>query len=84
MQGRYPFVPVEQLDLVQKYVGPTDNPPKLNKLGVVNGLEQKEKQKAVEDLAKDLIQLYAKRQMVKGHAFSPDTHGKRSLKSNFL
>lgn len=65
-------------------MGPTDNPPKLNKLGVVNGLEQKEKQKAVEDLAKDLIQLYAKRQMVKGHAFSPDTPWQRSLKSNFL
>lgn len=78
------FVPVEQLDLVQKYVGPTDNPPKLNKLGGSEWLRAKRKaKKAVEDLAKDLIQLYAKRQMVKGHAFSPDTPWQKEFEEQF-
>ncbi|KUK34238.1 MAG: Transcription-repair coupling factor, partial [Caldanaerobacter subterraneus] len=78
------FVPVEQLDLVQKYVGPTDNPPKLNKLGGSEWLKAKRKaKKAVEDLAKDLIQLYAKRQMVKGHAFSPDTPWQKEFEEQF-
>nr|WP_244262766.1 transcription-repair coupling factor [Thermoanaerobacter siderophilus] len=78
------FVPVEQLDLVQKYVGPTDNPPKLNKLGGSEWLRAKRKaKKAVADLAKDLIQLYAKRQMVKGHAFSPDTPWQKEFEEQF-
>lgn len=78
------FVPVEQLDLVQKYVGPTDNPPKLNKLGGSEWLRAKRKaKKAVEDLAKDLIKLYAKRQMVKGHAFSPDTPWQKEFEEQF-
>ncbi|HHW57549.1 MAG TPA: transcription-repair coupling factor [Clostridia bacterium] len=78
------FVPVEQLDLVQKYVGPTDNPPKLNKLGGSEWLRAKRKaKKAVEDLAKDLIQLYAKRQMAKGHAFSPDTPWQKEFEDQF-
>jgi len=78
------FVPVEQLDLVQKYVGPTDNPPKLNKLGGGEWIRAKRKaKKAAEDLAKDLIQLYAKRQMAKGHAFSPDTPWQKEFEDQF-
>lgn len=78
------FVPVEQLDLVQKYVGPTDNPPKLNKLGGSEWIRAKRKaKKAVEDIAKDLIKLYAKRQIAKGHAFSPDTPWQKEFEEQF-
>lgn len=67
------YIPVEQLELVQKYVGSEGKTPKLNKLG---GAEWKRVtarvQKSVIDIADDLIKLYAKREAEKGFAYSPD------------
>lgn len=78
------FVPVEQMDLIQKYIGPTDNPPKLNKLGGSEWAKAKKRaKKAVEELAKDLIKLYAKRQTVKGFAFLPDTPWQKEFEEQF-
>ncbi len=68
------YVPIEQMDMVQKYIGSEGASPKLNKLGGVEWKKAKAKVKgAIEDMAKDLLALYAERQMTKGHAFSQDT-----------
>src|SRR5436189_2259337 len=67
------FVPVERLDLVQKYTGATRPP--LDKLGGATWERAKTKvKKAVRDMAEELLKLYAARKAVPGHAFSADSH----------
>ncbi|MBO5955901.1 MAG: DEAD/DEAH box helicase, partial [Clostridia bacterium] len=71
------YVPVTQLDLVSKYIGPHEDsgkPVKLNKMGSTADWEKtKSRVKgAVKDMAKELLQLYAKRQQTPGYPFSPD------------
>lgn len=68
------YVPVTQLDLVSKYVGPRDDTGvKLNKLNSVEWKRTRTRvRKAVKDMAEELIKLYAKRQASKGFAFVPD------------
>lgn len=79
------FVPVDQIQLVQKYVGSESKEPKLYKLG---GTEWKRVKKKVEnsiaDIADDLIKLYAQRQAAKGYAFSPDGQMQRDFESSFM
>lgn len=74
------FIPVTQLNMIQKYVSSEDKKPRINKLG---GSEwQKTKRKVaskIEDIADDLIELYAKRDAEKGYAYPPDD----SLQSEF-
>lgn len=68
------FVPIDQIDLVQKYVGAEGKEPKLYKLGGSEWKKVKGKvQSKVEDIADDLIKLYAEREATKGYAFSEDT-----------
>ncbi|WP_273477896.1 transcription-repair coupling factor [Ignavigranum ruoffiae] len=68
------MIPVEQIDLLQKYVGSEHKQPKVHKLGGTEWVRTKQKvQASVEDIADELIELYAKRQAEKGYAFSPDT-----------
>ncbi len=70
------YVPVTQLDLVSKYIGPHDENGKgvkINKLGTDTWKKTKARVKgAVKDMAKELLQLYAQRQKTKGYQFSPD------------
>ncbi|UOF91816.1 transcription-repair coupling factor [Fodinisporobacter ferrooxydans] len=67
------YVPVEQIDQVQKYVGSEEKDPKLYHLGGTEWARVKSKvTKSVRDIAQDLIQLYAERQATPGHAFSKD------------
>ena len=68
------YIPATQLDLVSKYIGGgSEAPTKLNKLGGTEWAREKSRAKrAVKDLAKELIALYAERQRRPGHAFSPD------------
>ncbi len=70
------YVPVTQLDLVSKYIGPHDENGKgvrINKLGTDTWKKTKARVKgAVKDMAKELLQLYAKRQKTEGYPFSPD------------
>ncbi|MDN6028456.1 MAG: transcription-repair coupling factor [Lactobacillus sp.] len=67
------FVPADQLGLVQKYVGSEGKTPKVNKLGGSEWAKTKQRVAAtVDDIADDLIELYAKREAEKGYAFSPD------------
>lgn len=67
------YVPVEQIDQVQKYVGSEGKEPKIYKLGGTEWTKVKRKvQSSVEDIADDLIALYAEREASKGYAFSED------------
>lgn len=67
------FVPIDQIDLVQKFVGSEGKEPKLYKLGGTEWKKVKSKvQSKVEDIADDLIKLYAEREATKGYAFSAD------------
>ncbi len=79
------YVPVTQLDLVSKYIGPKDDSRvKINRLG--SGEWQKTKSRvraSVKDMAKELIQLYAKRMSTKGYAFGEDTDLQRDFELRF-
>ena len=68
------YVPVEQIDQVQKYVGSEDKVPRVYSLGGSEWSKVKNKvRSSVQDIAQDLIELYAKRQAAKGYTFSRDT-----------
>jgi len=79
------YVPVTQLDLVSKYIGPReDGNLRLNKLN--SGEWQKTRarvKKAVAEMADELIRLYAERMKVKGYAFSEDSDWQRDFESHF-
>lgn len=78
------FVPADQLSLVQKYVGSEGKTPHINKLGGSEWAKTKRKvQSKVEDIADDLIELYAKRESEKGFAFSPDDDLQRQFDDAF-
>lgn len=67
------YVPVEQIDQVQKYVGSEGKEPKIYKLGGNDWRRVKKKvESSVQDIADDLIKLYAEREASEGYAFSPD------------
>ena len=67
------FVPVERLDLLQKYTGA--GRPALDRLGGTTWEKAKTRvKKAMRDMAEELLKLYAARKALAGHAFSPDTH----------
>lgn len=69
------FVPVTQLNLVQKYVSSEDRTPHINKLGGNEWAKTKRRvAQKVEDIASDLVDLYAKRQTEKGFAFPKDDY----------
>ncbi|HEV7920071.1 MAG TPA: DEAD/DEAH box helicase, partial [Thermoanaerobaculia bacterium] len=68
------LMPMENLNLIQKYSGGTDLAPKLDKLGGTAWARTKASvKKAMRDMADELLKLYATRQMVPGHAFSKDS-----------
>lgn len=78
------YVPVEQIDLIQKYVASEDREPKLHKLGGAEWKKAKAKvSSAVQDIADDLIKLYAKREAEVGHAFAPDNDDQRAFEASF-
>jgi transcription-repair coupling factor (superfamily II helicase) len=76
------FVPVERLDLIQKYTGGTR--PALDRLGGTTWEKAKTRvKKAMRDMAEELLKLYAQRRAVQGHAFAPDTHWQEEFESAF-
>ncbi|MRG88178.1 transcription-repair coupling factor [Salinibacillus xinjiangensis] len=78
------FVPIDQIDLVQKYVGSEGKEPKLYKLGGSEWKKVKRRvQSSVEDIADDLIKLYAERERAKGFAFSEDNELQREFEAAF-
>ncbi|MBY0026035.1 transcription-repair coupling factor [Priestia aryabhattai] len=78
------YVPVEQIDQVQKYVGSEGKEPKVYKLGGNDWKKVKRKvESSVQDIADDLIKLYAEREASKGYAFSPDGDLQREFETAF-
>ncbi|KAJ50827.1 transcription-repair coupling factor (superfamily II helicase) [Clostridium tetanomorphum] len=78
------YVPVEQLDMVQKYIGSEGNAPKINKLGSAEWTKAKTKvKKSIEEIAQDLVKLYAVRSTLKGYRFSKDTVWQRQFEEEF-
>ncbi|MGO2076908.1 MAG: transcription-repair coupling factor [Staphylococcus equorum] len=78
------FVPVDQMDQVQKYVASEDKSPKLNKLGGTEWKKTKAKvQQSVEDMADELIELYKAREMSVGYKFGPDTAEQNDFEIDF-
>ena len=76
------FVPVERLDLIQKYTGGTR--PALDRLGGTTWEKAKTRvKKAMRDMAEELLKLYAQRKAVPGYAFSPDTHWQEEFEAAF-
>ena len=79
------FVSVHSLHKISRYKSKDSEPPKIHKIGskVWQNLKASTKSK-VKDIAKDLIQLYAKRKSSKGFAFSADTYLQQELESSFM
>ncbi|MCX7912101.1 MAG: DEAD/DEAH box helicase, partial [Dehalococcoidales bacterium] len=78
------YVPTDQIDRVSRYVGIGDKPPLLSRLGTQewNRTRQKAKE-ATAQLARELLALYAAREVVPGFAFSPDTPWQREMEAAF-
>ncbi len=78
------YVPIHQADRLSKYVGSDGGAPTINRLGTPEWARTKERtQKAVEEVAEDLLQLYAARSVVRGHAFEPDTPWQHEMEASF-
>ena len=83
--GDVVFVSVHALHKISRFRSKEGEPPRINKLGSKTWLTLKTSAKSrVKDIAKDLIQLYAKRRASKGFAFSPDTYLQEELESSFM
>ena len=79
------FVSVHALHKISRYRSRDGEPPKINKLGSKTWQNMKNSAKSkVKDIAKELIQLYAKRKASKGFAYSPDSYLQTELESSFM
>ena len=78
------YVPTSSLDNVKKYIGSGDGIPRLNKLGSKDWAKAKARVKSnLQEIAKDLIELYAKREKAKGFMFSKDTEWQKEFEQKF-
>ena len=78
------YVPIDQMDKVQKYIGGDVEKVKLNKLGGNEWTKAKKKvKKEIDDMTKELIDLYAKRESRKGYKFSKDTPWQKEFEEKF-
>jgi len=78
------YVPIHQADRISRYVGAGDPAPQLHRLGTAEwGRAKENARRAVEEVAKELLELYAARSQVFGHAFGPDTPWQRELEASF-
>ena len=79
------YIPVDQLSMLYKYSGKSDDKAiKINKLGTQDWSKKKQRVKeSTDELAKELIKLYAQREEVKGYAFSEDSPWQRQFEDTF-
>ena len=78
------YVPTSQLDVIRKYTGGDAINPPMNSLGSKDWIKTKEKvKKNLRAVAKELIELYAKREKAKGYAFSSDTPWQQQFEEKF-
>ena len=78
------YVPLEQVDRLTRYVGPDGSAPRLTRLGTADWSRATNKARAsAKKLAFDLVDLYARRASVEGHAFAPDTPAQGDMEADF-
>ncbi|MBO6244273.1 MAG: transcription-repair coupling factor [Clostridia bacterium] len=78
------YIPTNAMDTIRKYIGGDGASPKINKLGTNDWQNTKAKvKKNLREVAKELIELYAKREHAKGYAFSPDTPWQTQFEERF-
>ncbi|MFH1652220.1 MAG: transcription-repair coupling factor [Chloroflexota bacterium] len=78
------YVPTDQIDRVSRYIGAGDRPPGLSRLGTQEWRRTKKRvQEAAEELAQELLGLYAHREVAPGFAFSGDTVWQQELEASF-
>ncbi|HET8677832.1 MAG TPA: transcription-repair coupling factor, partial [Blastocatellia bacterium] len=83
-EGARLYVPVERLDLVQRYSAGEGHEPQLDRLGGVGWQKAKARAKrAMRDMAEELLKLYAERRLVLGHAYSEDTPWQQEFEDAF-
>jgi transcription-repair coupling factor (superfamily II helicase) len=83
-EGDQLFVPVYQADRLTRYIGPDAHSPTLTRLGSPEWRTTKARVKqAVDEVAQDLLDLYARRNIVDGHAFSKDAPWQKELEASF-
>jgi transcription-repair coupling factor (superfamily II helicase) len=84
LEGDKLYVPVDRLNLIQRYIGSDEKPPKLDKLGSGSWQRAKKRAKAaVSEMVKELLDLYATRQVFKGFRFSPLDQFYKELEATF-
>ena len=82
--GDQVYVPIHQADRLTRYIGPDGSPPAPGNLGTQEWPETKRKvREAVQEVAQDLLDLYARRHVAEGFAFSPDNTWQGELESSF-
>ena len=78
------FVPVHQADRVARYVGPSGVEPRIHRLGTADWeMARRHAKRAVDEIAEELLELYAARETAQGYAFSPDTPWQAELEASF-
>jgi len=78
------YIPTNQLDLIQKYIGSEGKAPKLSKLGGADWQKAKAKVKeSLRELAEELVKLYARRKMLEGFTYSEDTTWQKEFEESF-
>ncbi len=84
LDEEFVFVPIEQVNLVQRYIGNEGEAPRLDKIGSKAWENRKNKvKKAVEDLAEKLITLYSRRQASRGFPFPKDNEWQTAFEASF-
>lgn len=83
-EGDFLYVPTNQLDLIQKYIGSEGKTPRLSKLGGSDWIKTRTRtKKALMELAGELIKLYAEREALKGYSFGKDTVWQKQFEELF-
>ncbi len=80
-------VPVHRVDLIERWVSDSEEapPPRVHKIGGREWTRTKEKtRRAIEEMAAELLEIYAAREAAPGYAYSPDTRWQREMESAFL
>ena len=78
------YVPIHQADRLSRYIGAEGGPPTLNRLGSAEWGQTKQRaRRAVQEVAAELLELYAKRQISEGHRFGADSDWQRELEASF-
>ena len=78
------YIPIEQVNLIQRYIGHSGEPPRLDKMGGKSWENRKSRvRKNVEDLAERLVKLYSRRRRARGYAFPEDSEWQVQFEAHF-